>query len=88
MIKFVNYDGKYPNLCHGTLTLNVAGEEKELHNVLISGGCARFHDNWYPYIESGPWTVSRLPDWAKPYHDEIEVVVNENVPFGCCGGCL
>lgn len=86
-ISFVSYDGKYPNLCGGTLILNVAGEEKELHNVLVSSGYIPFDEDWVPYIPTGPWIVYCLPEWAKPFHDEIEAIVNEHVPFGCCGGC-
>lgn len=38
MIEFVSYNGKFPNLCRGTLVIKVNGEEISLENYLISGG--------------------------------------------------
>lgn len=88
MIKFVSYDGKYPNLCSGTLTIDVDGEKMEIQDALTSGGCVWFDDDWNEHVESGAWAVNDLPDWAKPHREEIETLVNENIPFGCCGGCI
>lgn len=36
MIKFISYDGKYPNFCSGTLILEVDGKKR----ALCSGGSA------------------------------------------------
>jgi len=38
----------------------------------------------------GEWqiNVSKLPEEIKQYAQEIDEVFNENVPYGCCGGCL
>lgn len=45
MVKFVSYDGKYPNLCSGTLVLEVDGEKREIPYALCSGGSAYFDEN-------------------------------------------
>ena len=91
MIEFISYDGKWPNLCSGTLTIKVNGTLYELENVMISGGCIMGgpHTNWDMWAEQGSWRLD-LQDYPdlKPYEDEITNLVNENVEYGCCGGCI
>lgn len=88
MVEFVSYNGKYPNLCRGTLVIKVNGEEISLENYLFSGGRCWFDKDWANHVESGSWDISKLPDDLEQYRDEILEVVNENVEHGCCGGCL
>ena len=45
-VKFIDYNGCYPCLCHG------------------------------------------VPNKYKEYSEEINDCMNDNVPWGCCGGCL
>ena len=90
-IRFVSYDGEYPNLCSGTLILEIDGHEiKFPAYCLSSGGSVTFSDDWDECVASGPWSI---PDWPDvPLTEEAKKLckdlVNENVPFGCCGGCL
>ena len=91
MIKFISYDGEWPNLCRGTLTLEFNDKKYELKYILQSGGCCGFYNDYAEsYIDHGPWGIDEyeLPEELKPYADEIRDLVNENVPEGCCGGCL
>lgn len=89
-VKFVSYDGKYPCLCCGTLVLLV-NEEKFVFKKysLVSGGYVSFDENWIECIEEGPWSID---EWPKAFPAEAKgkalKVVNENVPWGCCGGCI
>ena len=62
---------------------------------LVSGGCAGVDDNLEEYCEEGEWGVdfsrATLDDdygfiISEDLHEAIEHCVNENVPFGCCGG--
>ena len=91
MVEFISYDGKWPNLCSGVLTIKVNGTLYELENVMVSGGCIMGgpHTDWDMRTEQGPWTVDleEYPE-LKPYEKEIAMVVNDNVPYGCCGGCI
>lgn len=84
-VEFIDYDGGFPCLCDGQLTIKVNGEIHLLENILRSGG---WITNDYT-AEQGPWEIdlSDYPD-LKPYKEEIIDVVNENVPYGCCGGCI
>lgn len=88
MVEFVSYDGAYPNLCSGTLVLKINGEERELSHCLSSGGSVSFNEDWNECVTSGAWSVYDLPEDLQPYRSEIEECVNENIPYGCCGGCV
>ena len=98
-VKFVSYTGKYPNLCSGKLTLEIDGEtymfegyrynaEENVYRKFWSsgGGCKSDWSGTY----SGEWVidVSDIPDKLRKYAAEIDIVFNEHVEFGCCGGCL
>lgn len=54
---------------------------------LTSGGSVWFDDDWNEYVEEGLWSVN-VPDKYLDLKDEIENCVNENVPCGCCEGCV
>lgn len=109
-IKFVSYDGSWPNLCRGTLILEIDGIKCSFGNnyewndklnrcektggydsFWTSGGYCAFSNNYMDsYVNKCPWIIEddELPDFLKPYAEKISEVFNENVPYGCCGGCL
>jgi hypothetical protein len=72
------------------LKIEVDGASYELQYVIDSGGSARFDSEWNGYVDHGQWTIDKdnLPNEIKQYANEIEQVVNDNVTYGCCGGCL
>lgn len=86
MVKFISYDGAFPNLCGGELVLEIDGVRRNDFE-LCSGGRVWFGDNWEDHVESGPWTVC-VPKDLEGLKEEITRVVNENIPWGCCGGCV
>jgi hypothetical protein len=91
-IEFVSYDGKYPCLCHGQLVIKVDGKLYDKGFHLCSGGSCGFiseGDDPYAdtYREEGRWEVE-VPEELEWCQDEIEKLVNENVTWGCCGGCI
>lgn len=88
-IEFVSYDGENPNLCSGTLIVKVDGEERKVNCKLISGGSIKCNKNWDCIVEQGAWTIE-FKDYAfsKKEQKYITKLVNKNVPFGCCGGCI
>lgn len=56
-----------------------------------SGGSCGFSNNYEDsYRHSGEWIInaSSLPEKLRPLSAEIDAVFNDNVPQGCCGGCL
>lgn len=52
-----------------------------------SGGDVTFDDDWHECVTEGRWSVD-VPEKFAAHKDEIERTVNENVPWGCCGGCV
>lgn len=101
-VKFVSYDGKWPNLCSGTLVLNIDskdysfgysyGKEKEPDfdcKFWYSGGEVTADKDWNFTITHNPWVIVKkwIPEQFQKYAEEIEEEFNNNVEFGCCGGC-
>lgn len=88
-LKFVSYDGRYPSLCSGTLTIKdeISGQFYHLTNVLKSGGKCSAHTGGRR--STGPWCIYKdeLPKELVPYIKDIQKLVNDNVEHGCCGGC-
>lgn len=88
MVEFVSYDGKWPNLCGGNLVLKIDGKTVEFPEYcMCSGGSVWFTEDWDANVEYGPWSVD-VPEEYAHLKDEIEACVNENVSYGCCGGCI
>lgn len=98
-IEFVSYSGKYPNLCRGILVLKIDGKEVrfgngkncEFKSFWESGGECGFTNGYEDsFVNEGEWVVNvnELPDEYRKYATEIDYVINQNVPYGCCGGCL
>lgn len=88
MVKFVSYDGTFPNLCSGTLILEIDGKERVMPRYCMnSGGSVSFDEDWSECVTSGEWSVD-VPEDLIAIKSEIEACVNANVPYGCCGGCV
>ncbi len=87
-VKFISYNGRYPHLCTGTLVIEIDGEVYNLYNSLSSGGGVSFTADWDEIVTSGAWSVDGLPVEIEHLRKEIEDVVNKNVRWGCCGGCV
>ena len=96
-VEFVDYNGKWPHLCTGTLTLKIDGkfvkfgtQEKYGKFWRSSGECGFNNDYTEHYIIENEWVINvdDLPDEYKKYAEEIDIVFNANIPYGCCGGCL
>ena len=89
-MKFISYSGSWPNLCRGELIVEKDGKQHSICGALISGGYCGFGDDGEEEVEEGPWLIDsdQLPDELKGDVAELTELVNANVPYGCCGGCL
>lgn len=91
--KFVSYNGRYPNLCSGTLKFKLNGKLYTLGENrcfwLVSGGTVGFDEDWNEQVTTGPWSLpDSIPEELEPYRKEIEDMINKHIPWGCCGGCI
>lgn len=86
----VHYDGGFPNLCSGSLTVLIGKTEWEFPSFcLSSGGSVSFTPEWDEMVGRGPWSVS---DWPPGFPEDMKGAVtdaiNDSIPYGCCGGCV
>lgn len=89
-LEFVSYNGAYPNLCSGQLVLKLNGDEIIFpDDCLSSGGSVSFTEDWDEIVSQGNWSISRFPQgFPEELKKEAEKIVNDNIPMGCCGGCV
>jgi hypothetical protein len=97
-IEFVSYDGKYPCLCSGKLTLKIDGRtttfgawDCDYPKFWVTGGNCGFNSDYSEsYVNEAPWELSDygLEKRFTPYYKQMLKLFNDNVPHGCCGGCL
>jgi len=118
-VEFISYDGAYPNLCRGVLTLKIDGElikfghhydrthyNRDLKKWISededpnnpnydkfwsSGGEITHDGDWNNIvIHNEEWNidVEDLDPKFWDLADELDRVINENIPYGCCGGCI
>lgn len=86
----IRYDGRFPNLCRGNLVVVIDGKVWEFPPYcLCSGGSVWFDKDWTDHVEDGPWSIDEWPE-GFPEEDKEAVVerINEEIPWGCCGGCV
>jgi hypothetical protein len=89
-LDFVSYNGAWPNLCSGTLVLRLDGKQIVFPEYcLSSGGSVSFTADWDEVVTSGSWSISEFPKgFPDALKQEAVRIVNNNVSFGCCGGCV
>ena len=89
-LEFVSYDGAYPNLCSGTLTLKLDGKKIIFPSYCLkSGGSVSFDYEGNEEIEEGSWSIIEFPNnFPESLETEAKQLVNDNVEYGCCGGCV
>lgn len=96
---FTSATGKYPNLCTGDLTLEIDGEIATFGYGFESKEKPKYHRFWssggglnpnYDGAWQGEWKIdiNDIPEQFRKYATEINEVFNDNVEWGCCGGCI
>ena len=88
----IKYDGDWPNLCSGHLEVWIGETYYDFGKyVLCSGGCVLGDENWNMWTEEGPCSILEeyIPkDFPVDRIDDLMNVINAEIPWGCCGGCI
>lgn len=88
----IKYDGAYPCLCSGNLYVKINGKEYDFGTCYLqSGGSVTFTDDWEEEVTQGKWIIDDdgWPDnFPLVYKDDVLEAINEQIPHGCCGGCV
>ena len=55
-----------------------------------SGGSVCADKDWNFDVYEDKWEIdaNKIPEQFRKYAAEIDEVLNDNVPWGCCGGCI
>lgn len=85
-IEFVGIHEEHWALCSSIIILKINDQEIEFDNILSSGGYVSWGDE--DVVEHGPWTINDLPEYLEKYEEEITKIINKNISWGCCGGCI
>jgi hypothetical protein len=92
---FVKIDGKMVSF--GQYCLEEKGETDDTDvpnysDFWRTGGSVSFDEDWNEHVGKGPWEASwREEDYPPEIREllpQLLELFNENVPYGCCGGCV
>lgn len=86
----IEYDGKYPCLCMGHLKVYINDTIYDFGKFcLTSGGSIHRNDDWDMWATQGKWAIEEFPpNFPNEFKDDVINKVNEEIPHGCCGGCI
>ena len=87
----IEYDGVYPCLCMGHLKVYIDDTLWDFGKHCLSSGGAVIGGppDWDFEVTRDSWSIS---DWPKGFPEHMKDVVldavNNEIPWGCCGGCI
>lgn len=89
----IEYDGEYPNLCSGHLKVWLGNDFYDFGQYCLSSGGSCYFENDYAdeVVKQGEWSINEysIPEnFPEEYLDDVLKVINEEITWGCCGGCL
>ena len=86
----ISYNGCFPNLCSGDLEVTIDGVKYEFPQYcMVSGGHIYMDDDGDYNRELGEWDISEWPEgFPEEYKQPVLDKINEEIPWGCCGGCI
>lgn len=92
-VKSISYTGRYPCLCSGILTLEIDCKRTQFgygtsNNPFWTSGGVLKPNYEGTYQREWEIDVNSIPEEYHKYSSEIDRVFNENVEWGCCGGCI
>lgn len=91
---YVKIDGKFTTFGNNyDYDENIKNKNKIMNYPCFweSGGWVRFDENWMEDVGKGPWKLAvydEFPEDIQRLFPELIRIFNENVKWGCCGGCV
>ena len=82
-----SYDGSYPCLCGGVLAVKIKEIQYDM-SINSGGSCHLNEDTGEEVVTAGLWSVNFPDNFPEKYKDLVYEWVNDNVDYGCCGGCI
>ncbi len=79
------------DLCRQILTVYLDSKKYDFGCCLYSGGDWYIDDDCNAVVTEAPWELNEklIPDdFPKDKIKDVLDLVNEQVPQGCCGGCI
>lgn len=91
----VKLDGKEVSFSPFTKKSPLIGPDEvaQYHKFWSPGGNVTFDEDWSECVTHGEWGLEdsymdEYPDEIRDAIPELLRIFNENVPPGCCGGCV
>lgn len=86
----ISYNGEYPNLCSGQLIVTIDNIKYDFgKHCLSSGGSVTYDGDGIFEVYTGEWIIDKWPDnFPVELKELVEEKINEEIPYGCCGGCI
>ena len=90
----IKYDGDFPNLCSGRLEVWLDDEYYDFGEFVLESGGSCYWDSEEneEIVTAGEWTFrsyAKPPkNFPKEYLPHVLEKINQEIPWGCCGGCL
>jgi hypothetical protein len=85
--EFSNYH--FDENCNGYFS-DEDPEHPNFDSFWSPGGSVTHDSDWNFDVDHGEWEidVQEIPEQFRELAAEIDAVFNENVEYGCCGGCI
>lgn len=85
-----NYDNCHLNDKSQWVFTDEDSNKPNFEKFWSSGGCVTRDEDWNFDVLQDEWIIDAedLPEQFRSLAAEIDHVFNQNVPYGCCGGCV
>lgn len=87
----IEYDGAWPALCMGHLKVYIDDTLWDFGEYCLSSGGAVHGGppDWDFEVTYGAWSITDWPEgFPEDMKDAVLDAVNDEIPWGCCGGCI
>jgi hypothetical protein len=85
----IKYNGKWPNLCSGNLSVIINKVRYDFPDYCLHSGGQAWTNDDYTGGTTGEWSVREWPEnFPEEFKEATLDAINEQITHGCCGGCI